>query len=1020
MHRWVRIVSLGWLALAAALGRAEELPAGATPLNLVSAPRVSADGKQVVFEWLGDIWTAGAEGGEARRVVEDPARDAYPCFSPDGSRIVFSSERSGSLQVYSIPSGGGEMIRHSWHSEGSLLEGVSPCGSMALVRGPREFGGPRSDRLLVVDLANESRERRIFDASGHSGAWSPDGGSLLFCRGGEQFYRKGYRGARAAKIWRYDLAERHFELLVDRVTESLWPMWLPDGKGFYYVSGEGGVFNIWLRDAGGAHRQITFFEDDGVIMPSLSADGETMVFRKGFEVLLLRPASGDPPRVVRFWTRENVPMIADDIREVRGCDAVDFSADLLPVFSAAGELWRLPAAVGVPVRLTETAFAEEQPQFSRCGESLYFLVDDGLESNYYRARWMNGALADSQPVTRGPRSKGGLLTSPDGSKIAWVEGTGDVHVAAADGGGARRLLAGWNKPAMDWSPDGNWLALAVEDRNGNRDLFLADAEGAGEPLPLTRHPAFDGSPRWSPDGRWLAFTSRRDESGELGLWRIDFGPSGLPSKLSAAQALRVGARAQVIRTRGIEPTRLIWSADSKEILFQSRKTRTRKLFAVQPDGQGFRTVVERRGLPVRSLADGSLIWRVDRNPEILRPDGAKTFPISLTVTRPRHEVLTLGFRRIWRTIGERFYDAGMHGRDWQALRVRYEAEAVASRESRQFYRVVRQMLGELNASHLAFHRAPWPEEQEPAHGGGKTWHPGMIFDDQAPADGPLRVKQVVPGSPAAKLKHPPLAGEVLTRIAGEPVSNRFPVHRFFQDAESRIIPVTLRDGDGRERVIELRCLPYASVRSLLRVNRETLARQQVAEADPKAAYIAVPDMNLATYQQLALEIYQTSLDAERLILDFRNNGGGREADRMLGLLCQPVHSFTIPRNGPRGYPHERRPAPAWTGPLVVLCNADTYSNAEIFCHAVQLVGRAPLVGTGTAGGVISAISTTIPDAGRVQVPFRGWFRADDHANLDLNGAQPDYPVDFHPAAEAAGRDPQLEKAIKVLMGMRDR
>jgi C-terminal processing protease CtpA/Prc len=135
--------------------------------------------------------------------------------------------------------------------------------------------------------------------------------------------------------------------------------------------------------------------------------------------------------------------------------------------------------------------------------------------------------------------------------------------------------------------------------------------------------------------------------------------------------------------------------------------------------------------------------------------------------------------------------------------------------------------------------------------------------------------------------------------------------------------VTLRDGDGRERVIELRCLPYTSVRSLLRVNRESLARQQVAEADPKAAYIAVPDMNLATYQQLALEIYQTSLDAERLILDFRNNGGGREADRMLGLLCQPVHSFTIPRDGPRGYPHERRPAPAWTGPLVVLCNAGT-------------------------------------------------------------------------------------------------
>jgi tricorn protease len=175
-------------------------------------------------------------------------------------------------------------------------------------------------------------------------------------------------------------------------------------------------------------------------------------------------------------------------------------------------------------------------------------------------------------------------------------------------------------------------------------------------------------------------------------------------------------------------------------------------------------------------------------------------------------------------------------------------------------------------------------------------------------------------------------------------------------------------------------------------------------------------MSRDTLTELGVSILRASHSAERLILDLRNNGGGREADRMLALFCQPLHSRTVPRDGPAGYPLERRPAPFWGGPLVVLANEDTFSNAEIFCHAVKHVRRAPLVGTATAGGVISAVKTVIPDVGELQIPFRGWFHAGTGANLDAAGAQPDYPVDLTPADEDAGRDPQLEKALEILAG----
>ena len=127
------------------------------PMRLVSAPAASPDGSRVVFEWCGDLWVAECLTGEAVRVTDDPARDAYPRFSPDGTRIVFSSQRSGSMQVYSMPVEGGETRRHTWHTEGNELECLSPDGMKAVVRGMRERSGFRATRLMEVDLARDGR-----------------------------------------------------------------------------------------------------------------------------------------------------------------------------------------------------------------------------------------------------------------------------------------------------------------------------------------------------------------------------------------------------------------------------------------------------------------------------------------------------------------------------------------------------------------------------------------------------------------------------------------------------------------------------------------------------------------------------------------------------------------------------------------------------------------------------------------------------------------------------------------------
>ena len=147
----------------------------------------------------------------------------------------------------------------------------------------------------------------------------------------------------------------------------------------------------------------------------------------------------------------------------------------------------------------------------------------------------------------------------------------------------------------------------------------------------------------------------------------------------------------------------------------------------------------------------------------------------------------------------------------------------------------------------------------------------------------------------------------------------------------------------------------------------------------------------------------------------RENGGGWTTDLLLAALTRTPHAFTIPRAGSRGYPNDRLVAPSWTRPIAVICNQNSFSNAEIFSHAVKNLGRGALVGVQTAGGVISTGSSTLLDGSRIRVPFRGWYTIPGGVDMELNGAIPDVVVRSLPADEEQQLDRQLEATIQRLL-----
>lgn len=1075
------------LVAAALIGtaRAEASTPKDDEILMASWPCLSPDGKRVVFEWRDDLWTVPVAGGLAERLTAHPARDSFPTFSPDGKTLYFCSSRAGFLQLFSMPSGGGPAAQQSFHSEGASLEAITPDGTRALVRGLRDEPGFRPERLIEIDLRRDAPESYLFNEKGQSARYSPDGSKVLFCREGEQLYRKGYRGPRASSIWLYDLASKSFTAMVKEDFEARSPLWKPDGRGFYYVSERDGTFNLWSRDlSDGSDRQLTRFSDDGVIRPALAADGSVIVFRRGFHLWTWRPG-GEPERLT-IRQQEDLPDTTRELRKITGTVDADFSPSGLEiVFSAEGELWTSDTVLREPNRITRSDAREEDAVFSPDGQWIYYAKDDGIDRNYWRVRrqregefWWRSESFEHQPVTRGKAPKRRLSISPDGTRIAYVSGGGDLHVANADGSSNKRLFECWDPPTFDWSPDSGWLVFAAQDQNFNRDIHIVPADGSRPPFNLSRHPDFEGSPKWSPDGRRIAFTGRRLNN-EMSLFYVDLKieeavrstrdrreldaesamrddplyrqeesdrdnsdaeepeepaveesiPRTVPTEPAPdngkpkRKRMRIdfeGLSERIVRlnTRGIEPERILWTRDSASLLFQSTNSSNDKLYRIEArHGASMEDEADHRGLPIRVGKDGTLFWIVDRAPAVLKKGKLTRYPMTARLVRDRVAHQRLWFRSVWRTLRDRFYDPSMNGRDWDGILAKYEEAAARAPDSPTFDGVVGMMLGELNASHLTFISAVWPKpwENEGAEF-QSTRHLGIRFQRHGAGD-PLTVASVIAGSPAATCKPPVRPGDTIVRINGRAIDGSMPVHRFMNGRLDREMELVVRDAAGREHVHQLNPIDYESARELAEAQVVADNRRRVDELSKgRLGYVHIARMFWDEFEQFEREIYAAAHGKEGLVIDIRDNGGGFITDHLLTVLCQPRHAVTIPRGGGPGYPQDRKVYASWHKPLVVVCNQNSFSNAEIFAHAIKTLKRGPLVGVTTAGGVISASRDRILDAGTLRVPFRGWFAPDSGEDMEMNGAVPDHIVWPEPGQLVAGEDPQLEKSVEVLLG----
>ncbi|HNY26783.1 MAG TPA: S41 family peptidase [Candidatus Sumerlaeota bacterium] len=1138
-------------------------------IQLAADPSLSPDGKTLVFSWKGDIWSVPSSGGMARQLTRHPAYERQPSFSPNGKEIAFTSKREdGSWQVYVMPAEGGIPEQLTYHSEGNSLLGWYPDGKSLLTTAVRDHSDLEPTRFYRVNRQANKRQQLLFDSYASEGMISPDGKRVLFTREGSSPYRKGYTGARASQIWIYDLESKQFTWVhPESEVERRYPLWMPNGEGFYYVGQESGNFNLWQHDLkSGEEKQLTFYDDDAVLFPTLSQDGSTLVFRRLFDFYVFRPGKDKEPKRIDIWNEADSLRSNTERHRVNQAAAAGFTKDGLEIALVAdNDLWVMDTVLREPHQITRTAAEEREPLFTPDNNTILFIRDDGHGRNLCVAKrkdagkawWENTEFSVDQ-ITQHGLVNGNLSISPDGKKIAYLCGAGDLWIADVNGENAYRRIASPSPVEYDWSPDSKWLAYSQENQDFDRDVFICSvAQSDQPPYNLSRFPYFEGKPAWSPDGKVIAFVNQSNEHrAELCyVWLSEHeeeeNTDARARKIKEARELIAKARPKKEEPKKEEPkkegeeqkkepepakpqdakpddaqkkpnTRLFMTAEEKpgepdpkkdepkkeepkkdespkkdepkkdeakkdgpngdkkneakpaegvkeiKIEFETLHERIQRraingnigelfwapnskalAFTGTVDGRpglyAFdlpefksppRFIVPNQGSNVTWLqAEDQIVWLENGVPARIKGNQQTSFPFEIQNEINLTEKYRVAFGIGWRFIRDFYYDGRFGNRDWEAIYKKYEDQAARSVEIAGFARVMELMLGELNASHLGF--SPRAQEWNP----GQAWneqtaHLGVRFDDTDTAAG-LLVRDILPKGPADKETIKIVPGDRITHIDGVELTEGMDPYTLLNGTLNRDIRLTVLSSKDapttgtasdkkdessekkppRKREVVIRPIAYGAARDLvkdkwIRDNEKTIDKL----SNGALGYLHINAMSGDDLVRFEREVYEKTVNKQGLVIDVRNNPGGYVADKLLQMLCPPHHAYTRRRNDTEAGYLQAYPGVLWMRkPVVVLCNQNSGSNAEIFCHAIKNLNRGKLVGVKTHGAVIGTQEWNIMDVGGFRVPNIGFYTARDGEDMELHGAEPNFVVWPQPTELASGKDRQIEKAVEVLL-----
>src|SRR5215469_5559755 len=172
-------------------------------LLLLRHPTISRT--QIVFAFANDLWSVNRDGGDAVRLTTGVGIETDPIFSPDGSRIAFTGEYDGNVDVFVIPAAGGAPKRLTYHPAADRAIGWTPDGKQVIFSSSRTSYS-RLSRLFTVSAEGGFETQLPLDRA-VAGAYSPDGAKIAYVPIDTQLTWKRYRGGQTTPIWIVALAD---------------------------------------------------------------------------------------------------------------------------------------------------------------------------------------------------------------------------------------------------------------------------------------------------------------------------------------------------------------------------------------------------------------------------------------------------------------------------------------------------------------------------------------------------------------------------------------------------------------------------------------------------------------------------------------------------------------------------------------------------------------------------------------------------------------------------------------------
>ena len=511
---------------------------------------VSPDGRRIVFDLLGDLYVMPIGGGTADRITSGSAFDMQPRFSPDGSRIAFSSDRDGLWNIWTVDGAGKDPRQVSrerrwfinspaWSSDGSYIfarhhfvkERSLGAGEIWM------YHASGSDGLQVT-------ERNGFQKDAGEPALSADGKYLYYSKDvtpGQTFeYNKDPNGTIYAII-RRELSTGQERTFVRVQGGSVAPRPSPDGKSVAYVRRVRLKTALFVRDAeSGRDREVFDGLDRDMqetwavhgVYPQYAwlPDGRSIVVWGEGKIWRVDVASGGSREIP--FTAHVEQNVNDAVRFPQKIYTPEFPVKMLRdvaispdgtgvAYSALGHLYVKTLPDGAPRRVTRDEAFEFHPSWSRDGRWLVYTT--WTDAEYGRVRIVHPDGSGGRMLVTRPGHYTDASFSPDGRAVVYRNTGSDsirgelyadeagIYVAGTDGSSApRRVRDGGSEPQFDHTG----TRIYVRDQKGDKAVLLSvSAADPSSPLGARDEIVHFQSENAtqivpSPDGKWVAFAER--------------------------------------------------------------------------------------------------------------------------------------------------------------------------------------------------------------------------------------------------------------------------------------------------------------------------------------------------------------------------------------------------------------------------------------------------------------------------------------------------------------------------------